>query len=67
MALNLQAFILNKRNVENEEKIVTDFVLSCDTKILGVIERDTNIQTYENRNQTVIEGDPETPHFQTFF
>ncbi|MDC7239156.1 MAG: nitrogenase iron protein NifH [Spirochaetales bacterium] len=51
--------ILNKRNVENEEELINDFVQRADTELLGVVPRDKNIQIYEDRCQTVIEGDPD--------
>lgn len=51
--------ILNKRNVENEEELIRDFVEKADTSLLGIIERDKNIQTYEDKCQTVIQGNPE--------
>ncbi len=59
--IELLGIILNKRNIENEEQIVRDFAESADTQIIGTVERDSNIQTYENLNQTVIEGNIELP------
>lgn len=64
--LKLLGIILNKRNVENEENIVAEFAESCDAKLIGTVERDSNIQIYENKNQTVIEGDPELPISRNF-
>lgn len=55
--VNLLGVILNKRNVENEEKIVNDFIEKIDSNLIGVVPRDGNIQKFENNNMTVIEGD----------
>ncbi|MBI9109310.1 MAG: AAA family ATPase [Spirochaetales bacterium] len=64
--IELLGVILNKRNVKNEEEIANDFIVSSDTKLIGTVERDDNIQIYENRNQTVIEGDPTLPISKNF-
>ncbi len=59
--VELLGVILNKRNVADEEQIVRDFVKQSGTELIGIVERDGNIQTYENRCQTVIQGDPTLP------
>jgi nitrogenase iron protein NifH len=64
--IELLGVILNKRNVENEEEIIESFVENCGTRLIGKVERDGNIQIYENRNQTVIEGDPTLPISRIF-
>ena len=64
--IDLLGVILNKRNVEEEESIVNDFVSRCKTELIGVVERDGHIQVYENLNQTVIEGDPSLPISENF-
>lgn len=64
--IKLLGVILNKRNIENEEEIAQDFVEKCATKLIGTVARDGNIQIYENRNQTVIEGDPNLPISRNF-
>jgi nitrogenase iron protein NifH len=64
--IELLGIILNKRNVEKEEKMVRTFAERCGADILGVVERDKNIQLFENKNQTVIEGDPKLPISRTF-
>lgn len=64
--VELLGVIHNKRNIENEEAIVGAFVDSCGADLIGTVERDGNIQIYENRNQTVIEGDPLLPISRNF-
>ena len=64
--IDLLGVILNKRNVEEEENIVNDFVSRSNTELIGVVERDGHIQVYENLNQTVIEGDPSLPISENF-
>ncbi|SMP60642.1 AAA family ATPase [Anoxynatronum buryatiense] len=61
----LKGVILNKRNIENEEAIVADFVERADTRLIGTVERDRHIQIYEDQNKTVIEGDLSLPVSQT--
>ncbi|WP_425499417.1 AAA family ATPase [Anoxynatronum sibiricum] len=61
----LKGVILNKRNIENEEVIVADFVERADTRLIGTVERDRHIQIYEDQNKTVIEGDLSLPVSQT--
>lgn len=58
--------ILNRRNVPDEEKYVNEFALRNNLPILADIPRDTNIQLYENRGKTVIEGDPTLPISRNF-
>lgn len=57
----LRGVILNKRNIENEEKIVSEFVEEIGTKIIGIVPRDKNIQKYEEEDMTVIQGDLQLP------
>ncbi|HBK54498.1 nitrogenase iron protein NifH [Syntrophomonas wolfei] len=54
----LRGLILNLRNIEREEEIVNDFAERMGVPVFGIIPRDKNIQLYESRQQTVIEGDP---------
>lgn len=60
-----RGLILNKRDVDQEEDIVSDFANRAGTSIIGIIPRDKNIQFYEHRNQTVIEGNPDLPVSQS--
>lgn len=55
--IDLLGVILNKRNILNEETIVEKFVDKAGTKLIGIVQRDSNIQRFENENMTVIEGD----------
>jgi len=64
--VKLLGIILNRRNVEGEDAIVEDFAERSDTEIIGRVPRDGNIQIFEDRNQTVIEGDPELPISRVF-
>lgn len=57
----VRGVILNKRNVPNEESLVGEFLNASGLSLLGVIPRDNTIPFYENKNQTVIEGDPTLP------
>ncbi|SHK02183.1 nitrogenase iron protein NifH [Paramaledivibacter caminithermalis] len=61
----LRGVILNKRNIENEEEIVSRYVKDMDSEIIGIIPRDGNIQKYEEQNMTVIQGDIELPISKT--
>ncbi|SDZ20898.1 nucleotide-binding protein [Tindallia californiensis] len=63
----LRGLILNKRNIDNEETLVRDFAESADTEVIGIVERDAAIQTYEEQNKTVIEGDPSLPVSKRIF
>ena len=54
-----KGIILNRRNVENERELVESFADRCGLPILADIPRDKNIQVYESRNMTVVEGDGE--------
>jgi nitrogenase iron protein NifH len=56
--VSLLGIILNKRNIVDEEEILEEFVGMNETKLLGIIPRDPHVQAYENKNMTVIEGDP---------
>lgn len=63
----LVGLILNKRNIENEEQIVEAFAEQADTQIIGRVERDAAIQTYEDQYKTVIQGDPTLPVSKRIF
>lgn len=54
----IKGVILNKRNVPNEDIIVKKFIEERKLNLLGIIPRDNSIPLYENKNQTVIEGNP---------
>ena len=56
---------MNRRNVENEEELVQKMADEAGLEIIGDIPRDASIQYYENKNQTVIEGNPDLPISQT--
>ena len=56
----VRGIILNRRNVENEREIAEQFAREHDLPILADIPRDGLIQVCENRNQTVIEGAPDS-------
>ncbi|MCE5202544.1 MAG: nitrogenase iron protein NifH [Synergistaceae bacterium] len=63
----VMGIILNRRNVEDEEKHVRAFADKAGLQIIADIPRDRNIQSYENIGKTVIEGDPLLPISQIFF
>lgn len=52
----LRGIILNRRNVEDEERLVSAFAEKAGVPIIGDIPRDKNIQRYEHQNKTVIQG-----------
>ncbi len=57
----VRGVILNKRNVPGEENLVQEFLDTAGLPLLGIIPRDNAIPFYENKNQTVIEGDAGLP------
>lgn len=56
---SVKGVIMNRKNVEDEEKYVRKFADEAGIEIVGDVPRDPAVQFYENRNQTVIQGDPE--------
>lgn len=54
-----KGIILNRRNVDDERELVEEFAKKVNLEIIADIPRDNIIQFYENKNQTVIEGNPE--------
>ncbi|MCG8481753.1 MAG: nitrogenase iron protein NifH [Clostridia bacterium] len=62
----LRGVILNKRNIENEDRIVSEYVKQMDSEIICTIPRDQAIQRYEDENKTVIQGDMDLPISQVF-
>lgn len=56
---SVKGIIMNRKNVEDEEKYVQKFADEAGIEIVGDVPRDPAVQFYENRNQTVIQGDPE--------
>lgn len=61
----VKGILMNRRNVENEEELVHKMADEAGLEIIGDIPRDASIQYYENKNQTVIEGNPDLPISQT--
>lgn len=61
----VKGILMNRRNVENEEELVQKMADEAGLEIIGDIPRDASIQYYENKNQTVIEGNPELPISRT--
>lgn len=57
----VKGVIMNRKNVEDEEKFVRQFVEEAGTEIIGDVPRDSAIQRYENQNMTVIQGDSKLP------
>ena len=52
--------ILNRRNVEDEYERVKAFADERDLPILADIPRSKEIQVWEDRGMTVIEGEPDS-------
>ena len=63
----LRGLILNRRNIDDEENLVRKFAREIDTEILGDVPRDANIHLYEEKNKTVIQGNPDLPVSQVIF
>ncbi len=55
----LRGIILNRRNIDDEGNIVRNFAQGIGAEIIGDIPRDNNVQFYEEKNKTVIEGNPD--------
>lgn len=53
----LKGLILNKKNIENEEEIVSKVAKEMGTEIIEIIPRSLKIQLAENQGKTVIEVD----------
>ncbi|MBS5789936.1 nitrogenase iron protein NifH [Fusobacterium sp.] len=53
----LKGLILNKKNIENEEEIVSKVAKEMGTEIIEIIPRSPKIQLAENQGKTVIEVD----------
>lgn len=62
----LKGVILNKRNIENENEIVSEHVKQMGSEIICTIPRDKEIQKYEDQNMTVIQGNINLPISQVF-
>ena len=58
---SVRGVIINRKNIENEETYVQKFADEAGIEIVGDVPRDPAVQFYENRNQTVIQGDMDLP------
>ena len=56
----LAGLILNSRNVENEEELVSKAAKEIQTQILSIIPRDGVVQLSEDQGKTVVEAYPES-------
>lgn len=63
---SVKGVIMNRKNVEEEEKYVRQFTDEAGIEIIGDVPRDAAIQIYENQNQTVIQGDSSLAISKTF-
>lgn len=61
----LRGILLNQRNIPGEIEIVQEFADRIGTEIIGIIPRDSNIQSAEEKNMTVVQMDGELPVSQT--
>ncbi len=57
----VKGLILNRRNVDDEYETVKAFADEHGLPIVADIPRSKEIQFYENKGMTVVEGDPELP------
>ena len=62
----VRGIVLNHRNVEGENEKVQAFAEASGLEIVGEIPRSNEINFYEEKGQTVIEGDIKLPVSQTF-
>ncbi|MCQ2603483.1 MAG: nitrogenase iron protein NifH [Spirochaetia bacterium] len=62
----VKGMIMNRRNIDNEEKKVREFAAGKGIPVIGDIPRSQAIQDYEDMNKTVIEGDINLPISQKF-
>jgi nitrogenase iron protein NifH len=62
----LRGLILNRRGVDNEDQLVADFAAERGIPIVGTIPRDNTIHHFEEKSQTVVEGNPELPISKVF-
>lgn len=62
----VKGMIMNRRNIDNEEKKVREFAAGKGIPVIGDIPRSQAIQDYEDMNKTVIEGDINLPLSQKF-
>lgn len=63
---DVAGIILNRRNTPGEEDKVRDFAAARGLSIVGDIPRSDEINHYEDKGMTVIEGDPELPVSRKF-
>lgn len=63
---DVAGIILNRRNTPGEEEKVKEFAASRNLRIIGDIPRSDEINQYEDKGMTVIEGDPGLPVSRKF-
>ena len=62
----VKGIILNRRNVDDEYELVKAFADEHGLPIVADIPRSKEIQYYENKGMTVVEGDPDLPVSQIY-
>ena len=62
----VKGLILNRRNVEDEYDLVKAFADEQGLPIVADIPRSKDIQYYENKGMTVVEGNPDLPVSQIY-
>jgi len=62
----VKGIILNHRNIDNETEKVKAFAEERNLRIIGEIPRSQDINDYEDRGMTVIEGDASLPVSKAF-
>lgn len=63
----LGGLILNRRDMPDEVERVRDFAREMETEIVGIIPRDRTIHAFEEKGQTIVEGDPDLSTSACFF
>lgn len=62
----LAGIIENARNIDDEDRIVSDFADEAGTDILSIIPRSETVQRAEDMNMTVIEAFPDSPQAECY-
>ena len=60
----LSGIIQNSRGIENEDAIIDELAAEIETTVVARIPRDPVVQSCESKNQTVIEGEPDSAYAQ---
>lgn len=62
----LGGIICNSREVDNEEKVVSEFARRIGSRLIGLVPRSAVVRECENRGMTVMEGAPHDPQADSY-